>query len=164
MTEKYRLVSDSQWRYLHSKINDLSSQLVDIRFALKGMNRPAKFLQFSEVIPPESICRDINSMMAGTQYYHGFLGRLAEHYEVPFMEISVDKNIPDGINAQYRVNGWHPDGKAFSKNETVSRSTVLHEFFHHLVHHKVVIVEKKREEEYANRFSRIFLRRAGWNL
>jgi len=160
--EKYRLVSDSQWRYLHRKINDLTNQVTELRFTLKDMNRPKKFLRFSEVVPPESVCRDINSMMVGSTSYDGFLGRLAEHYTVPLMEVLVDKTIPDGILAQYRKTVLYPDGIAYCKNKTVNRRTVLHEFFHHLVHHKVVIV-KKKEEEYADRFASSFLRRAGWN-
>jgi len=161
--EKYRLVSDAQWRYLHLKLNKLSKIVDRLRTSIDDMNNPKKFLRFSEVLPPENICRDINDMMIGATKYDGFLGRLSEHYGVPLLEFIIDETIPDGINAQYRVNGWCPDGRAYSKNKTTSRSTVLHEFFHHLVHHRVAIVEKKREEEYANRFARTFLQRAGWS-
>ena len=163
VTEQYRLVSDSQWRYLHSKINDVSKQLTDLRWSLKDMSRPKKFLQFSEVVPPESVCRDINSMMRGNTSYDGFLGRLAEHYGVPLMSLWVDETIPDGTLAVYRKTAFRPDGNAYTKSKTVGRETVLHEFFHHLVHHKVVVVKKKREEEYADRFARLFLNRAGWS-
>jgi len=159
--EEYRLVSDSQWRYLHMKLNRLSKIVDNLRSSINDMNNPKKFLRFSEVLPPERVCRDITSMVIGTKSYDGFLGRLSEHYGVPLLEFSVDENIPDGINDQYRVNEWHPDGRAYCKNKTVGRRTVLHEFFHHLVHHRVAIVEKEREEEYADRYARSFLQRAG---
>jgi len=158
----YRLISDSQWRYLHKKINDLIGITADIKHDISQSKRHKKYLRFHEVVPEASVCRDINSMLTGTNEYLGFLGRLAEYYEVPLMEIQIDEKIPDGVIAQYRVNAFYPTGKAFSKNRKVGRGTVLHEFFHHLCHHNVVIVAKSDEEKYADRFSRIFLQRAGW--
>ena len=160
--EGYRLISNSQWRYLHKKINTLTDIVVDVRSDLEQSRRPKKFLNFHEIVPESSVCKDINSMLTGTSDYRGFLGRLAEFYDVPLMEIAIDEKIKDGVIAQYRVNGWHPNGKAYSKNQTVGRDTVLHEFFHHLCHHNVSMVKKKDEEEYADRFARMFLQRAGW--
>ena len=156
-TENYRLVSDSQWRYLHSKINYLQESVVDMKSTIREMRRPKRGLRFSEALPPASVCRDVDSMLLGTTSYDGFMHRLSAFYECEPMGIYRDDNVDEKYLAVYQ-----PDRKAcFSRGPTLNRKTVLHEFFHHLVNLGIVFVDKKDEEDYADRFARIFLQRGG---
>lgn len=55
---------------------------------------------------------------------------------------------------------YYPNLKtAYSKNQTVGRETVLHEFFHHLTNCKVVVVNKADEEYYADKYAQTFMQR-----
>lgn len=157
MVEKHRYVSDSQWRYLHSKINSLQKSVDTLRESFENNNKPKRGLRFYEVVPPESVCRDINSMLIGTNEYDGFLNRLADYYGVTPMKCYRDDDLDPKYKAEYR-----PRSKAcFSAGPSIARATVLHEFFHHLQHEGVVFVSKKEQEEYADRYSKMFLQRAG---
>jgi len=120
-------------------------------------NRQKRWLKFDECVPPESICKDANSMMKGNNTYTGFLGKLAEYYGCEEMSLNVDTSIDPKYNAVY-----YPLLKeARSRTKTVSIKTVLHEWFHHLVNLKVVFVDKSKEEKYADKYSEIFLQRIG---
>ena len=158
-TEEYRLVSDSQWRYLHGKINDLQGTVMKLWRTMDEMQRPKRGLRYHEAVPPESACRDINSMLLGSTSYAGFMSRLAGYYGCEPMGNKRDDSIDPKYRAVYR-----PDYKTcYSRGSSVGRKTVLHEFFHHLVHLGVVFVDKKDEEDYAERYASTFLDRAGWS-
>jgi hypothetical protein len=158
MKEEYRLISDSQWRYMHRKLNDLQESVSRLRRQMDDLNRPKRYLKFSECIPPESICRDVNSMLLGNSSYDGFVGRLSEYYGIEPMGCYVDATLPVRVIAQYRLG----EKNAYSRNKTVGRDTILHEFFHHLTNLNVVSVPKDQEEKLADKYARIFLQRAGW--
>jgi len=156
--DEYRLISDSQWRYLHRKLNHLEAQVSDLRSSLKESQRPKRYLRFGECLPPASICKDVMSMMNGTNTYDGFIGRLAEYYHCETMGCFVDTNIDPKYAAVYRPS----EKNAYSREKTVDRRIILHEFFHHLVNLNVVSVNKKDEEEYADKYARIVLSRGGY--
>ena len=158
MTEEYRLISDSQWRYMHRKINDLQDSILTLRRKMDDINKPKRYLKFSECIPPESVCRDVNSMLAGSKKYDGFVGRLSEYYGIEPMGCFVDSGISPKYVAEYR----RPENNAYTREPTVHRSTILHEFFHHLTTLNVVSVPKDQEEKLADQYAKVFLQRAGW--
>ncbi len=158
MTEDYRLISDSQWRYMHRKINDLQESILKLHRQISDSNRPKRYLRFSECVPPESICKDVNSMLLGNAGYDGFVGRLADYYNIVPMGCYVDSNISPKVIAEYR----RPENNAYSREKTVHRSTILHEFFHHLTTLNVVSVPKNQEEKLADKYAEVFLQRAGW--
>ena len=156
-TENYRLVSDSQWRYLHNKINYLTESVADMKSTIRTIQQPKRGLRYSEAVPPASVCRDVVSMLVGTTSYEGFIRRLSAFYDCEPMGVLRDDNVSEKYLAVYRR-----DEKAcYSRGPSVNRKTVLHEFFHHLTNLGVVFVDKKDEEDYANRFANAVLHRAG---
>lgn len=155
MSEKTRVITERQWRYLHKKINYLEETLAEIRLNLPKKEK--KWLTFNEAIPPESICKDVNSMLDGVTSYEGFVGRLADYYGCKTMPCQVDTNIDPKYAAVYRPFFE----TAYTRTRTIHRSTILHEFFHHLIHLKVVTVPQNKEEFYADKFATTFLQRAG---
>lgn len=122
--------------------------------------KPRRWLKFYECIPPVTVCKDVCSMMIGTQYYTGFLARLREYYDCEPMKLFMDESrCSKGYLAMY-----YPDEKTAYARGPVMKKTVLHEFFHHLVDTKVVFLddsEKKTVEKLADEYARIFLQRAG---
>ena len=148
-------MSESQWRYLHRKINRLSDKLDSLQEQLPS--KPKRFLKFWEAVPPVSVCKDVMSMMDGMNTYEGLIGRLSEYYGCVVMGLYVDKRISPERSAEYRPD----DDAAYSRTQVVLRRTVLHEFFHHLQYQNVVVVDKKRQEHFAGKYARIFLERAG---
>ena len=141
---------------MHSKINRLTELVHDTRTELRKAQRPKRGLKWHELVPPESVCRDICSMMNGTDYYHGFIARLADYYGVEPMGCFVDTTINPKTIAEYRPT----QGNAYIREQIVSKHTVLHEFYHHLEHNRVIEIYKDKEVK-ADRFATIFLRRAG---
>jgi hypothetical protein len=125
------------------------------------MDKPKRYLLFGECVPPPSVCRDVYGTMIGNRSYEGFLGRLAEYYKCEHMTFLVNpaRNREDTIAIYYPY-----EKTAYSKNNTVAQSTVLHEWFHHMVNLGVVYLsekEKEEEEVYARKFAEIFLGRIG---
>lgn len=157
MTDNYRLVSDSQWRYLHSKINYLQESVAEMKRTMRINQRPKRGLRYSESIPPASVCRDVVSMLVGIKTYDGFIQRLSAFYDCEPMGVLRDDTVNEKYLAVYRR-----DKKAcYSRGPTVDKATVLHEFFHHLTNLGVVFVDKEDEEDYADRYARAILTRAG---
>ncbi len=137
------------------KVEMLQNCIIEIEKRLP--NKQLKYLRFEECVPPKDICVSINSMMDGVSNYVGFLGKLSEYYSCSPMGLYVDKSINAKHIAEYR-----PDDKnAYSKESTCDKDIVLHEFFHHLVNLKVIVVNEKEEEKLADKYAKIFLKRAG---
>ena len=155
MTAEYRLVSDSQWRYLHQKLNYLQESVADMKSTIRNMQRPKRGLRYSEAIPPASVCRDVVSMLVGTTSYDGFMQRLSAFYDCEPMGIYRDDNVDEKYLAVYRSQ----EKACYSRGPSLERRVVLHEFFHHLVNLGIVFVDKKDEEDYANRFAKAVLHR-----
>jgi hypothetical protein len=121
--------------------------------------KPLRYLKFDNCVPPASVCKEVESMMIGIRTYTGFIGKLADYYGCSTMEITVNKDMckPEW-NAVYYPNLK----KAYTHRDTVSRETVLHEWFHHMVNEKVVYlgdISSKEGEKFADRFSKIFMER-----
>lgn len=148
-------MSESQWRYLHRKINRLSDKLDSLQEQLP--RKPKKFLKFWEAVPPVSVCKDVMSMMDGMATYEGLIGRLSEYYGCEIMGCYIDESISPEYLAVYRSD----KKSAYTRLKYVDRRTILHEFFHHLQHQNVVVIDNKRKEHFANKYARIFLERAG---
>ena len=156
MSEKTRTITERQWRYLHRKINYLEETLTEIRSNLPKKEK--KWLNFNEAVPPASICKDVNSMLDGVTSFEGFVGRLSEFYGCKAMPCQVDTSIDPKYAAVYRP--FYET--AYTRTQTIHRSIILHEFFHHLVHLKVVVVPKNKEEYYADKYAQTILQRAGF--
>lgn len=160
MTESVRMVTDSQWRYLHQKINALTDIVFELKQEVKEYRKPKRGLRFWESIPSERECNDVLTMLNFTTSYDGFINRLAGFYDCEPMGVYRDENVDPKYKAIY-----HKHKKAcYSRGPTIDRQTVLHEFFHHLVAQGVVFVKKHEEEEKADRYAEVFLKRAGWEL
>jgi len=150
-----KILTRKQWLELNSKLDKLSN----ILFLLEEQRnaKPKHWLKFDACIPPQSVCKDVDSMMDNISSYLGFIGKLSEYYGCEPMNLFVDnsKMVSDKAIAAY-----YPDKKtAYSKESTCAKTVVLHEFFHHLVALNVVIVDKKDEEKYADKFAEAFLSR-----
>jgi len=148
-------ITKRQWYNIHRKLNDITNRLSMLEEKLP--NRQKRWLNFDECVPPESICKDVNSMMKGNRTYTGFLGKLAEYYGCKEMSLNVDTSIePKYIAVYYPL--LH---EARTRTKTIDKKTVLHEWFHHLCSLKVVFVDKSKEEKYADKYAKIFLQRIG---
>jgi len=148
-------ITKRQWYNIHKKLNDITNRLSMLEEKLP--NKQKRWLKFDECVPPESICKDANSMMKGNNTYTGFLGKLAEYYGCEEMSLTVDKSIDSKCLAIY----YPLLLEAKTKAKTCDMNTVLHEWFHHLVNLKVVFVDKSKEEKYADKYAKIFLQRIG---
>ena len=155
-TKNYRVVTETQWRNLNQKLNNLQAQLLFLEQNLP--RREKRYLKFDECVPPVSICKDVVSMLKGVSTYEGAIGRLCEYYGCPIMDMKVD---PGDKVAKNCLAVYYPDLKtAYSAGQTIDEHTVFHEFFHHLVAHKVVIVNDRAAEHWANKYADVLLERA----
>jgi len=146
-------ISKRQWNNIHRKLNGIANRLSTLEEKLP--NRQKRWLKFDECVPPESVCKDANSMMKGNNTYTGFLGKLAEYYGCEEMGLNIDTSIDPKYSAIYYPH-LH---EARTRTKTIDKKTVLHEWFHHLINLKVVFVDKEKEEKYANKYAEIFLQR-----
>jgi len=147
-------ITERQWRNLNNKLNEITNKLVRIEKQIP--QRQKKWLKFDECVPPISVCKDVSSMMTGNSTYDGFLGKLAEYYGCGEMSLVVDKTINPKYLAVYRPSLR----QAASRTPTASRSTVLHEWFHHLVNLHVVVIDNEKAEKLADKYARIFMERS----
>ena len=146
-------ISKRQWYNLHSKLNSIMEKLEWLEKQIPRKEK--KWLKFDECLPPASVCGDVFSMMNGNNTYTGFLGKLAEYYGCEPMDFYIDPQI----NPKYRAVYRPPLKAAYSRTDTASKRTVLHEFFHHLVNLRVVVVPKDEEEKYADKYAEIVMMR-----
>jgi len=155
-------ITDRMWEDLHKKLDCLTKQLIRIQDDLP--NKPKRYLKFNECIPPTEVCRSVVSMMNGVENYNGFIGKLSEYYGCSIMGIYVGLERVLALERQTGksyVAFYDSNLKAaYSKEKTVSQSTVLHEWFHHMHAQGVVSINVKDEEYYAARYAEVFLQRA----
>ena len=149
-----KIITQKNWLDLQRKLDNLEWQLSFIRDNMQ--TRTKNYLRFDECVPPTSVCKDVVSMMDGMKTYTGFIGKLADYYGCAIMQAYVDINLDPKYNAVY-----YADRKTTYTKPTVSKSTILHEFFHHLVALHIVVCEKEDEEKKADVYARTFLVRAG---
>lgn len=154
---KTKVMTERQWRNFNKKLDQMQRHIEALEKLIP--KREKRWLKFDECLPPGSVCADIASMMYGITKFTGFIGRLSDYYGCSTMDMLIDRNhnkVSDKAIATY-----YPSEKtAYSKGETCSQNTVLHEFFHHMVNCNVVIVNKSDEEYYADRFAQLFQQRA----
>ena len=150
------------WIDLHRKLDCLTRQLIRIEDNLP--NKPKRYLKFNECIPPTEVCRSVVSMINGVENYDGFIGKLSEYYgcSIMGMYVSLEKVLAlERQTGKSYVALYDPNLKvAYSKKKTVTHSTVLHEWFHHMHAQGVVSINVKDEEYYAIKYAEVFLQRA----
>ncbi len=154
---KLHIMTERQWRNLTYKFDRMALSIEALERRLADQ-KAKKYLKFDECIPPSSVCRDVLSMLEGIRGYEGFIGRLSEYYGCEPMRMLVDpgNKVSDKAIATY----YWAEKTAYSKGNSCSQNTVLHEFFHHMQNCKVVVVDKEQEEKCADKFASIFLSRA----
>ena len=151
---------------LGKRLAHIERELAEINKALKSL-KPKRALGFVAAIPPASVCKDALSHLVGTaRGYEGVLATLAAYYQIPTMGLYHNpKRVQEaervlGLKQMVAAAYFWQEGCAYTKETTVDRHTVLHEFFHHLVAQGVVIVKGEDAELRANEFANTILQRA----